>query len=92
MKKLILIFMLLMPVMAYATPCVDIEYGELADMSQGSFEKEYCKMKDELNKNIEYFNTESAEECKNISEKMERVYKNRFKKYIPKCSSDDSKK
>ena len=91
MRTFLLLIMLLMPVMAYATPCVDIDYGELKDMSQESFEKEYCKMKDELKKSIKYFNTGAAEKCKNISEKMERVYKNRFKKDIPKCYSDDSK-
>ena len=45
MKKLMIIFMLLIPVFVYALfPCQQYEYSELKDMDQATLEVEYCKV------------------------------------------------
>jgi hypothetical protein len=99
MKKFILVFMLLMPVVAYAEPCPDIEYAELKDMSQVSFEKKFCDTVREKTTKLNIWkkvNTEITWEdmksCNDLSKKMAIVYKERFKKEIPMCVKDDTKK
>ena len=92
MKTLLLFMMLLMPVIVYAEPCPDIEYAKLKDMSQASIEEEYCKtiikMKLSMSDWANSINDTTAKEiksCDEITDKMQRVYKERFKGDIPSC-------
>jgi len=92
MKTLLLLIMLLMPVIVYAESCPDIEYDKLKDMSQASIEEEYCntikKMKLSMSDWTSSLNDTTAKEiksCDEITDKIIRVYKERFKDDIPKC-------
>lgn len=97
MKKL-LCLLLLVPVIAFAFPCKDYEYAELKDMDKATFEAEYCEIVKtvvekadtavKIDTNREWKELDS---CMEVSKKMERVYKQRFKEDIPKCP-DKAKK
>ena len=89
MKTLLLLIMLLMPVIVYAESCPDIE---LKDMSQTSIENEYCIMLNIMKSSIKDWTmstddktVKEIESCNKITDKMQRVYKERFNVDIPKC-------
>jgi len=99
MKKLMIIFMLLIPVFAYALfPCQQYEYSELKDMDQATLEVEYCKVFyttkekiDFLIKTDDKMTWKEVDTCTNTLDKMKRVYKQKFNKDMPLCP-DKAKK
>jgi hypothetical protein len=97
MKKLLLL-MLLIPVIAYASPCQEFEYDELNDMNQKSLEKEYCNVADQIKEKLVILQQVNIERCRKdmvscsgVADKMKRVYKKRFNKDIPQCPKAETK-
>jgi hypothetical protein len=92
MRILFVLIVLLMPVFTYAEPCQPFEYRELKDMSNASFEKEYCKVEDQIKEKLVILQQVNIERCRkdmiscsHVADKMKRIYKERFNKDIPMC-------
>jgi hypothetical protein len=98
--KLILFVLIafLMPVAVYAEQCPDIEYAELKDMSQASFDKEYCRVTLIMESNVNYLMTmdtkkawKDVDSCTTLADKMSRIYQERFKKTPKICKEADQR-
>ena len=99
MKKILYFIILFIPLFAYAEQCIDIEYGELKDMNRESFDKEYCRITLMFESNfddVSKLDTKKAwkdmESCTNLIDKMERVYKERFKTTPKRCNKAEQLK
>ena len=91
--------MLLMPIVAYAEPCQDIEYAELENMSQASLENKYCNVEQEVSAKLNIWKKEKTaiawqnmDSCNDLSKKITRVYKKRFKNGSLICFKNKTKK
>jgi hypothetical protein len=98
MKKILCLIILLIPIFAYAEQCTDIEYAELKDMSQASFDKEYCKVTLIMESNINYLmamDTKKAwkdvDSCTKLTDRMKRIYESKFGE-TPKICTEKSEK
>jgi len=99
MRILFVLIVLLIPVFTYAEPCQDIEYAELKDMSQVSFGKKLCNVLEEIKEKQNIWKKENTvrawqdmDSCYDLSKKMERVYRERFKNETPLCFKKNTKK
>ena len=98
MNKIIFLVILLFPIFSYAEQCTDIEYNELKDMTQQSFDKEYCRVTLIMESNVNYLITmdtkkawKDVDSCTILIDKIKRIYELRFKTTPKICTDKDEK-